>query len=253
MASLKGKAALVTGAGGGIGRAAALAYARAGAKVVIGNRNEQAGRETVDLIKKAGGEAFFQKTDVSREADIKALVDFTVKTCGGLDIAFNNSGVEGVLGPVVEAKEADIDQVMDVNIKGVLLSMKHEIPAMLKRGGGAIVNNASIAGTIGFASASVYVASKHAVVGMTKTVALETARQNIRVNAVGPGPIDTGMLDRFAHSLGAPDSSALGNMTPMGRVGRPEEIAGAVVWLSSDEASYVTGQTLYIDAGWTAQ
>lgn len=253
MASLKGKVALVTGAGGGIGRAAAIAYAKAGAKVAIGNRNEQAGRETVELIKKAGGEAAFLRTDVSKEADIKALVDFAVRTYGGLDAAFNNSGVEGVPGPLAEAKESDIDQVMDVNVKGVLLAMKHQIRAMQQRGGGAIVNNASVAGVIGMGGMATYVASKHAVVGMTRAAALEVIRQNIRVNAVGPGPIETGMMRRVVQDLGFQDPDALGAMTPIGRVGRPEEIAGAVVWLSSDEASYVVGQTFFIDGGYTAQ
>lgn len=252
MQDLKGKVALVTGAGGGIGRASAVAYARAGARVVIGNRNEQAGRETVDLIKKAGGQAVFQKTDVTREADCKALVELAVTTYGGLDIAFNNAGVEGDLAPIVEISEKNIDDVFDVNVKGVLFSMKHEVPAMLKRGGGAIVNNASVAGIIGMPRVTVYVASKHAVVGLTKAAGVELAKQNIRVNAVGPGPIETGMLDRFVGQLGA-GPELLANMVPAGRIGRPEEIAGAVVWLSSDEASYMVGQTLYLDGGLTVQ
>ncbi len=193
-----GKVALVTGGGSGIGRATALAFAREGARVVIGDRNVQRGDETVRMIRDAGGTASFRRTDVSVAPDVEALVDHAMTTYGRLDLAFNNAGIEGEVRPLAEQTEANYDAVMDINVKGVWLSMKYEIPRMLEHGGGAIVNASSVAGVIGFPGIGIYVASKHAVIGLTKTAALEYSAQGIRVNAVNPGLIDTEMADRLA-------------------------------------------------------
>ncbi len=246
------KVALVTGGGSGIGRATALAFAREGAKVVIGNRNVGAGEETVSMIREAGGTASFQRTDVLVATEIEALVHHAVKTYGRLDVAFNNAGVEGVVAPLIDQTEANYDAVMDVNVKGVWLSMKYEIPPMLKQGGGAIVNCSSIAGLIGFPSISIYIASKHAVIGLTKTAALEYSAQRIRINAVNPAVIDTEMVDRLADGLGM-KKEELPPMHPIGRVGRVEEVAEAVLWLCSSKASFVTGHSLVVDGGFTAK
>jgi NAD(P)-dependent dehydrogenase (short-subunit alcohol dehydrogenase family) len=251
---LEGKVALVTGGGSGIGRASALAYANAGAKVVVSGRREKEALETVALIQKAGGQGLFVRADVSNEADVEHLVTKTLSTYGRLDIAFNNAGIEGEVGKQTHEQSLDnYRAVIDTNVLGVLLAMKHEISAMLKNGGGAIVNNASVGGLIGFPGVSVYVASKHAVLGLTKTAALEYARKGIRVNAVSPGGIETPMLDRFTGGPGTDFFNQLAGMHPIGRLGRPEEIAEAVLWLSSDRASFVTGLTLTADGGWTAQ
>jgi NAD(P)-dependent dehydrogenase (short-subunit alcohol dehydrogenase family) len=198
-----------------------------------------------------GGEAIFVKTDVSKERDVYAMIERTLATFGRLDYAFNNAGIEQVLTPLPDQTEETYDQIMDINVKGVWLSLKHEIPAMLKTGGGAIVNNSSVGGLIGFAMAPVYVASKHAVIGLTKSVALEYAPQHVRVNAVAPGAIETRM---FRDLTAAPEvRQMLESAQPMGRIGQPEEIASTVVWLCSDGASFVTGQTVPIDGGYTAQ
>jgi NAD(P)-dependent dehydrogenase (short-subunit alcohol dehydrogenase family) len=251
---MENKVALVTGGGSGIGQAAALAFARAGAKVVVSGRREKEGYETVSLIKKGGGEGTFVKADVSNEADVEKLVAHTLSTYGRLDAAFNNAGIEGEVGKQThEQSVGNYRQVMDINVLGVLLSMKHEIAAMLKNGGGAIVNNASVGGVIGFPGVSVYVASKHAVLGLTKTAALEYAKQGIRVNAVLPGGIETPMLHRFTGGPGTDFFNQLAGLHPIGRLGRPEEIAEAVLWLCSDKASFVTGLSLSADGGWTAQ
>jgi NAD(P)-dependent dehydrogenase (short-subunit alcohol dehydrogenase family) len=250
----EGKVALVTGGGSGIGRAAALAFADAGARVVVSGRREAEGFETIALIKKAGGQGTFIRGDVSNEADVEKLVAQTVKTFGRLDAAFNNAGIEGEVGkPTHEQSVTNYRSVMDINVLGVLLAMKHEIGAMLKNGGGAIVNNASVGGLVGFPGVSVYVASKHAVLGLTRTAALEYAKQGIRVNAVSPGGIETPMLNRFTGGPGTDFSNQLAGMHPVGRLGRPEEIAEAVVWLCSDKASFVTGLSLTADGGFTAQ
>jgi NAD(P)-dependent dehydrogenase (short-subunit alcohol dehydrogenase family) len=252
MPDFNGKVALVTGGGIGIGRATAIAFANAGAKVVIGNRNAEKGAEVVELIKAAGGDASFARTDVTSEGDIKALVDHTVATYGRLDAAFNNAGVEGSLSPITEQTDENYSFVMDTNVKGVFLSMKYQIPAMLKNGGGAIVNNSSVAGLIGFPGISIYAASKHAVMGMTKSVALEFATAGIRVNSVNPAVIDTSMAERLAAGIEV-DQDYLNSMHPIGRTGKPEEVAAAVLWLCSDEASFVTGTSLAVDGAYTAQ
>jgi NAD(P)-dependent dehydrogenase (short-subunit alcohol dehydrogenase family) len=253
MKEFDGKVALVTGGGSGIGRATALAFARDGAQVVIGNRNVQRGEETVAMIRDAGGTASFRRTDVLVAADIEALVDHAMTTYGRLDVAFNNAGIEGDVQPtLVEQTEANYDAVMDINVKGVWLSMKYEIPRMLKQGGGAIVNCSSVAGVIGFPGIGIYVASKHAVIGLTKTAALEYSAQGIRVNAVNPAVIDTEMVDRLAAGMSMKKDD-LTTFHPIGRIGRVEEVADAVLWLCSGRASFVTGHSLIVDGGFTAR
>jgi len=245
--------ALVTGATSGIGRATAVAFAREGAKVVVSGRRETEGNQTVALIRKAGGDATFVKTDVASEADVAALVAKTLSTYGRLDAAFNNAGVEGRPGPIHEQTVENYHHTMNANVLGVVLSLKHEIAAMLKHGGGAIVNNSSVAGLIGFPGVAIYAASKHAVLGLTKSTALEYATQGIRINAVSPGGIETPMFDRFAGGAGTEARAQIAAMHPIGRAGQPEEIAEAVLWLCSDKASFVTGQSLAVDGGWTAK
>jgi NAD(P)-dependent dehydrogenase (short-subunit alcohol dehydrogenase family) len=208
----------------------------------------------VSVIKKDGGEGTFIKADVSSEADVSLLVAKTLSAYGRLDAAFSNAGIEGDVGK--QTHEQSIDNyraVMDINVLGVLLAMKHEISAMLKTGGGAIVNSSSVGGLIGFPGVGVYVASKHAVIGLTKTAALEYATQGIRVNAVSPGGIETPMFDRFTAVLGCDARDQMAAMQPTGRTGRPEKIAEAVLWLCSDKASFVTGHTLVADRGLTAR
>jgi len=248
---LSGKVALVTGGTSGIGKTTAIEFARAGAKVVLTGRREKEGAQVVDEIKKFGGDAAFVRADVAKDADVKAMVDFTVGKYGRLDIAFNNAGVEWT-GPLDQATEAEYRRVFDINVWGVLNSMRHEIPVLLKNGGGAIVNNSSVAGHVGFGQVSVYIASKHAVEGLTKSVALEFAKQNIRINAVAPGVIATDMLDRFAGKEGEMRDS-LTSIIPVGRIGAGEEIAAAVLYLCSDDAKFTTGTSLVVDGGYLAQ
>jgi NAD(P)-dependent dehydrogenase (short-subunit alcohol dehydrogenase family) len=251
MSEFTGKVALITGGNAGIGRATAIEFAKHGAKVVITGRREKEGHEVIAEIKALGGEAIFAKTDVSKESDVKAMIERTLETFGRLDCAFNNAGIEETLTPLSNQTEETYDQIMDINVKGVWLSLKHEIPAMLKTGGGAIVNSSSIAGLVGFAMAPVYVASKHAVIGLTKSIALEYAKQNVRVNAVAPGSIETRMLRDFASAPEVRQMLEAGH--PMGRIGQPKEVASTVIWLCSGGASFVTGQTLAIDGGYTVQ
>src|SRR5207244_6890282 len=248
---LSGKVALVTGGTSGIGKTTAIAFARAGAKVVLTGRREKGGAQVVDEIRKLGGDAAFVRADVAKDADVKAMVDFNVGKFGRLDVAFNNAGVEWK-GPLDQATEAEYRRVFDINVWGVFNSMRHEIPAMLKNGGGAIVNNSSVAGHVGLGEVSIYIASKHAVEGLTKAVALEFAKQNIRINAVAPGVIATDMLDRFAGKEGEMRDS-LSSITPAGRIGAPEQIAAAVLYLSSADAKFTIGTSLVVDGGFVAQ
>jgi NAD(P)-dependent dehydrogenase (short-subunit alcohol dehydrogenase family) len=248
---LRGKVAIVTGGTSGIGRDTAVLFAKAGAKVVVAGRREVEGKETIDLIRAAGGDGLLVKTDVSRAADVRALVQKTVEKFGRLDVAFNNAGIEGSWSPIAEQSEEDWDSTIDINLKGVWLCLKYEIQQMLKQGGGgAIVNMASVAGFIGSAGAATYCASKHGVMALTKSAALETARSGIRVNVVCPAVIETPMGERL---WGAPEAKkfALG-LHPIGRFGKPEEIADAVVWMCSDGASFMTGQSLVLDGGFLA-
>src|SRR5438445_7620792 len=246
--TFEGKVALVTGGTSGIGKATAIAFARAGAKVVLSGRREKEGAQVVAEIKKLGGEAAFVRADVAKEADVKAMVNFAVDKFGRLDIAFNNAGVEWK-GTLDQATEAEYRRIFDINVWGVLNSMRHEIPMMLKNGGGAIVNTSSVAGHVGLAQVSVYIASKHAIEGLTKSVALEFAKQNIRINAIAPGVIATEMFDRFA---GDELREQILSIVPVGRVGASEEIAAAVLYLCSDAAKFTTGTSLVVDGGFIA-
>jgi NAD(P)-dependent dehydrogenase (short-subunit alcohol dehydrogenase family) len=252
MNDFQGKVALVTGGTSGIGRAAAVAFAREGAKVVVAGRRAVEGEETVRLIRANGGDALFVATDVAQEAQVKKLVGRTLEQFGRLDFAFNNAGIEHAPTPFLEQTMETYDRVMDINVKGVWLSMKYEIPAMLKSGGGAIVNTSSALGVIAFPGVEIYVASKHAVIGLTKSVALEFGKQGIRINAVLPAVIETDMFRRFAGDN--PESrAAMTALHPIGRIGTPEEIADAVIWLSSNKSSFITGHSLLADGGLTAQ
>jgi NAD(P)-dependent dehydrogenase (short-subunit alcohol dehydrogenase family) len=249
---LSGKVALVTGGTSGIGRATAIAYAQQQAKVVVVGRRMDEGEETVRLIKEAGGEAIFVQADVTKEADVQAMVDKAVGVFGRLDIAFNNAGTVGENPSLIEQTEAEYDRIMNVNIKGVWLSMKYEIAQMLKQGSGAIVNTSSGAGVVAVPTQSLYTASKHAVVGLTKAAALQYAKAGIRINVVAPAAIET---DMFEAATGGQDEAKayITGLHPIGRIGTPLEVANAVLFLSSDLASFITGETLMVDGGYVAQ
>jgi NAD(P)-dependent dehydrogenase (short-subunit alcohol dehydrogenase family) len=248
---LEGKVALVTGGTSGIGRETAVLFAKAGAKVVVAGRREPEGKETVELIRAAGGDGLFLKADVSKASEVEALIQKTVEKFGRLDAAFNNAGIEGVWVPLIKQTEEDWDRTIDVNLKGVWLCLKYEILQMLKQGGGgAIVNMASIGGLVGFSGAAAYSASKHGVMGLTRAAALENARSKIRINAVCPGAVETALADRV---FGAPSvHKYVVSIHPIGRFGKPAEIAEAVVWMCSDRASFMTGQSLVLDGGFLA-
>ncbi len=251
MKNFEAKVAIVTGGTSGIGEATALAFAQAGAKVVVAGRREKEGEAVISRIKRSGGEASFIKTDVSKEAEVKSLVEKTLSRYGYLHFAFNNAGVEEVMTSFPDQTEENFDKIMTINVKGVWLSMKYEIPAMLKSGGGAIVNTASVAGLIGMATVPVYVASKHAVSGLTKSAALEFSKQGIRVNAVAPAAIETRMYRDFATT--EETQKYFTSLHPIGRIGQPAEVAAAVLYLCSPEASFITGHVLPVDGGFTAQ
>ncbi|MGB2670203.1 MAG: SDR family oxidoreductase [Candidatus Acidiferrum sp.] len=248
---LQGRVALVTGGTSGIGRDTAVLFAKSGAKVVVTGRREAEGKETLDLIRATGGDGLFIKGDVSKANEVQTLVQKTVEKFGRLDVAFNNAGIEGTWVPIVEQAEEDWDRVIDINLKGVWLCLKYELQQMLKQGGGgAIVNMSSIAGLMGSAGAGAYIASKHGVIGLTKTAALENAKSGIRVNAVCPAVIETDMGERI---FGAPEiNKRVLSFHPIGRFGKPMEVAEAVLWMCSDRASFMTGQTLVLDGGFLA-
>lgn len=244
-----GKVALVTGGSYGIGSATAAAFARRGAKVVIADKYEDAEGQTLKAIKAEGGEAIFIQCDVSKAADVTALTDKIFEAYGRLDFAFNNAGIEGATAPTHECTQDNWEKTLGVNLTGVWLCMKHELVHMLKAGKGVIINCASVAGLVGFAGLPAYVASKHAIVGLTKTAALEYAKQGIRVNAVCPGVIKTAMIDRITGKQKAAEQQ-FADMEPVGRMGEPAEVAEAVIWLCSDAASFVTGVAMPVDGGW---
>lgn len=249
---LAGKTALITGGGSGIGRATALAFARAGARVAVADVAPEGGQETVASIVRAGGTAFFVPCDVTEAEQVAALVAAVVARWGTLDCAFNNAGIGGALGNTADCAEENWQRVLAVNLTGVFHCMKYEIRQMLTQGGGAIVNTASAAGLVGAQGIPAYAASKHGVVGLTKTAAVEYARKGIRVNSVCPGWVETPMLGALGGS-NARFEQGIVRFHPIGRLGTPEEIAAAVVWLSSDAASFATGLNMSVDGGLTAQ
>ena len=252
MNELNGKVAIVTGASAGIGRATAFALAAEGASVVVADVDDVRGQQVATELTDKGASALFIHTDVTDDAQVAALVATTVVTFGGLDLAVNNAGIEGTPAITHECTPENWNRTLAVNLTGVWSCMRHEIPRMLERGGGSIVNLASVAGLVGFNTIPAYVASKHGIVGLTKTAALEYAETGIRVNAVCPGVIDTEMVERFTG--GAPEAEAAMVATePVGRLGRPEEIADAIVWLCSDRSSFTTGQAIAVDGGFVAR
>lgn len=252
MAQFTGNVALVTGGSSGMGRETAVAFAKEGAKVVVADRRSDEGQETIRLIRQAGSDGLFVKTDVAQEADVRAAVEQAVAAFGRLDFAFNNAGIFGEKPDLTEQTEDEFDRVLDVNVKGVWLGMKYQVRQMLKNGGGSIVNNSSGLGMVGMAGAPIYVASKHAVIGLTKAAALTYAKSGVRINAVCPGVIEetdmhnatVGSNERFRQAMLA--------MHPVGRFGKPGEVASAVIWLCSEGAGFVTGHSLLVDGGFTA-
>jgi len=255
MREFDGNVAVVTGASGGIGRASALAFAGKGASVVVADVKAEEGIETVTMIKEMGGNALFLRTDVSNSADVRMLVGKAVETYGRLDYAHNNAGIGGANAPTADYPEEDWNRIIAINLTGVWLCMKYEIPQMVKQGKGAIVNTASVMGLTGLTQVCGYTAAKHGVVGLTKVAAMEYASQGVRIAAVCPGFVETPMMDEAARIGGVEKDAfyaALGGFSSAKRVGKPEEIAEAVIWLCSDAASFVTGSTLVVDGGWTS-
>jgi NAD(P)-dependent dehydrogenase (short-subunit alcohol dehydrogenase family) len=252
MRDFEGKVVIVTGGGYGIGRAACLAFCRDGAKVAVGDVDVKSGEETINLIKAAGGEAVFVKVDVSNEVDVAALIEKTVEIYGRLDCAFNNVGIHKTFTSTIDFAQDDWDQMMDTNLKGMWLCMKHEIPQMLKLGNGAIVNASSVAGLIAAPSNPAYPASKHGVIGLTKMAAVEFARKGIRVNCICPGPTTMTRMNEELSELAIDIIEKMHDKVPMGRTAEPLEIAEAAVWLCSEKASYVTGVALPVDGGLVA-
>ncbi|MFL5762185.1 MAG: SDR family oxidoreductase [Thermomicrobiales bacterium] len=250
--SMNGKVAIVTGAAAGIGRATAMAFAKEGAKVVVADVTAPGGEETVNCIRRGGGDAIFVQTNVAIESEVASLIKATIDAYGRLDYAFNNAGIEGAIAPAAEYPVEMWDRVLGVNVTGAWLCMKAEIPEMLKHGGGAIVNCSSVAGLVGSKGLAAYVASKHGLAGLTKVTALDYAQSGLRVNAVCPGVIDTAMIDRVTGGDAAAEKGFVA-MEPVGRMGTPDEVAATVIWLCSDASSFVTGQALAVDGGFVAQ
>jgi NAD(P)-dependent dehydrogenase (short-subunit alcohol dehydrogenase family) len=255
MKEFEGKAAVVTGAGGGIGRASAMAFAERGASVAVADIQIEGGAETVRMIQEKGGNALFVRTDVSDSSEVRALISKTVETYGRLDLALNNAGIGSANAPTAGYPEEDWNRIIGINLTGVWLCMKYEIQQMAKQGGGAIVNTASVMGLTGLTQICGYTAAKHGVVGLTKVAAMEYATQGIRITAICPGFVETPMMDEAAQIAGVKKEdfyTALAGFSSAKRVGKPEEIAAAVMWLCSDAASYVIGSTLVVDGGWTS-
>jgi NAD(P)-dependent dehydrogenase (short-subunit alcohol dehydrogenase family) len=249
---LENRVAIVTGASAGIGRAAAMAFASEGAAVVLADRDAERGRSAARAITDEGARAIFVETDVANDEQVAAMVTAAVETFGGLDVAFNNAGIEGTPAPTHECTTENWDRTIVINLTGAWYCMRHEIPAMLERGGGSIINCSSVAGLVGFAGIPAYTASKHGLIGLTKTAALDYAQVGLRVNAICPGVIETEMVQRF--TTGDPDATAeLVASEPIGRMGTSEEIAAAAVWLGSDESSFVTGHALAVDGGFVSR
>jgi NAD(P)-dependent dehydrogenase (short-subunit alcohol dehydrogenase family) len=256
MGLVSGKVVVVTGAAAGIGRAAALKFAEEGAKVVVSDVDSAGGNETVTLIQRAGADAVFAQADVAKAVEVEALIARVVKTFGQLDCACNNAGIEGKIVPTAEQHEDDFDRVMSINAKGTFLCMKYEIAQMLKNGGGAIVNLSSVAGLIGFPGFGPYVASKHAINGLTKNAALEYSKLGVRVNSICPGGIETRMLDSLVAQFSGGQVGThemMDPLHPIGRIGKPSEVAELIVWLCSTRASFVTGANISVDGGYFAQ